>query len=571
MSRVIPAILALLLTAVSSSGAAQFPAPAQLPPGAIPITPPRDTSAAATGTAIIRGHVYDAANGAPLRKVQVRVTSPELRESRLAVTDNNGAYEIKNLAAGRYQLNASKGSFVGLQYGQTRPFEPGKPLEVQNGQTVERVDFRLPHGAVITGRVLDEAGETASDVQVTVMRYSYQQGRRQLTPLRGAQTNDIGEFRLFAIPPGQYYVSATLRNFAGLNDAAADDRSGYAPTYYPNVTNVNDAQRITLGVGQTLNDINIALSPTRMSRITGVAVTSDGKPVSNGIIMLAQTSGAMMVSSIGGQIKPDGSFTLGGVTPGDYVVRVMVANMGPGAISAPETVEAKITVAGEDINDLRLTGVKPSTLSGRIILPGLDTDISKLRELMVLAIPKVVTPGLGGTTNARAKEDGTFELMSQPGLMTLRLNPTGSFAGIRIKTVRVNGADVTDTGFEVRPNENLSGFEVELTSQLASVTGTVSDARGNAVRDYTVLLFPRDKERWESTSRYLFTARPDQDGKYKASYVLAGAYYAIALDYVEQGANSDPDFLERIKDKAVELNISDTETKSLDLKLVTGM
>ena len=67
------------------------------------------------------------------------------------------------------------------------------------------------------------------------------------------------------------------------------------------------------------------------------------------------------------------------------------------------------------------------------------------------------------------------------------------------------------------------------------------------------------------------SARPDQDGRYKAQYVLPGAYYAIALDYVEQGANSDPDFLERIKERAIEFSITDTEIKSLDLKLVTGM
>jgi len=568
MSRVVTAFLA----AVLMSGVCAAQAPPQLPPGFLPPPPARDTSAVPAGTAIIRGHVYDAANGAPLRKVQVRVTSPELRENRLAVTDNNGAYEIKNLAAGRYQLNASKGSFVALQYGQTRPFEPGKPLEVLNGQTVEKVDFRLPHGAVITGRVLDEVGEPASDVQVMVMRYSYQQGRRQLTPMRGVQTNDIGEYRLFAIPPGQYFVSATLRNFNNINDAASDDRSGYAPTYFPNATNVNDAQRVTLGVGQTLNDVNIALSPTRMSRISGVAVASDGKPVSNGIIMLAQTSGAMMISSIGGQIKPDGSFSLGGVTPGEYIVRVMGANIAPGGVmSAPETVQANVTVAGEDINDLRLVGVKPSMLTGRVLMPGApETELAKLRELMLLAIPKVQSP-MGGTTNARANEDGTFELQAQPGATHLRLNPTGVFATIRIKTVRINGVDVTDTGFEVRPNENLAGFEVELTSQMASMSGAVSDARGNAVRDYTVLIFPRDKERWEPTSRYMSVARPDQQGRYKAQYMLPGAYYAIALDYVEQGANTDPEFLDRIKDGATEFSINDVETKTLDLTLVTGL
>src|SRR5947207_2221906 len=112
---------------------AQTPPPPPLPPGFQP--PPRDTSAQ-TGTAILRGHIYDASNGAPLRKVQVRVTSPELRQNRVAITDDRGAYEIKNLPASRYQLMASKGSYVALQYGQTRPFEQGKPLEVRDAQVL---------------------------------------------------------------------------------------------------------------------------------------------------------------------------------------------------------------------------------------------------------------------------------------------------------------------------------------------------------------------------------------------------------------------------------------------------
>ena len=147
MSRVVTAFLAWVL--LSGVCFAQTPPP--LPPG-FP-QPPRDITTQ-PATAIIRGHVFDASNGAPLRKVQVRATSPELRENRLAITDNNGAYEIKNLAAGRYQLNANKGSFVSLSYGQTRPYEQGKPLELLNAQLLDKVDFRLPHGAVVTGRVV---------------------------------------------------------------------------------------------------------------------------------------------------------------------------------------------------------------------------------------------------------------------------------------------------------------------------------------------------------------------------------------------------------------------------------
>src|SRR4051794_19124789 len=323
MSRVISGLVAILLW--SSVAAAQAP-PIPPPPGFLQ-PPPRD--ATRTGTAVIRGHVFDAGTGQPLRKAQVRVFAPELRENRLATTRVDGGYEIKDLAAGRYQLNASKGSFVQLQYGQSRPFEPGKPLEVANGQTIEKIDFSLPRGGIITGRILDEFGDPASDVQVMAMRYQYIQGRRQLTPVgRPATTNDIGEYRVYALPPGQYFLSATLRNFSF--DAASDDRSGYAPTYYPNGASIADAQRISIGVGQVIGDISFALSPTRLARVAGTAVDSDGKPLAGSTIIMMQISGAMMMSTAGGQIRPDGSFSIANVAPGDYIMQAISNTSGSG-------------------------------------------------------------------------------------------------------------------------------------------------------------------------------------------------------------------------------------------------
>jgi hypothetical protein len=317
MSRVISGLVAVLLwSSVASSQIQTF----QSSPGLPPPPPARDPSAK-TGTAVIRGHVFDVGSGRPLRKAQVRAFAPELRENRLGTTDANGAYEIKNLPAGRYQLAASKGSFVQLQYGQLRPFEPGKPLEVANAQTVEKIDFNLPHGGVITGRIVDEFGEPTSDVQVVAMRYQYMQGRRQLAPAgRPTSTNDIGEYRMFALPPGQYYVTATLRNNNPL-DVASDDRSGYAPTYYPNGANIAEAQRVSVGVGQTVGDINFALSPTRLAQLSGSALDSDGKPLVGAFLMLIQATGFAMNTAGAGQTKPDGSFTIANVAPGDYLVR----------------------------------------------------------------------------------------------------------------------------------------------------------------------------------------------------------------------------------------------------------
>src|SRR5207245_11041475 len=104
---------------------------------------------AAAGLAPVRVHVVASETGQPLRKAQVRIFSPELRENRLASTDSDGKYEFKEFQAGWYSVSASKGSDVSLQFGQQRPFEPGKPIEILARQTVEKVDFALPKGGII--------------------------------------------------------------------------------------------------------------------------------------------------------------------------------------------------------------------------------------------------------------------------------------------------------------------------------------------------------------------------------------------------------------------------------------
>jgi hypothetical protein len=380
-------------------------------------------------------------------------------------------------------------------------------------------------------------------------------------------TNDIGEYRVFALPPGQYFMSATLRNFNGL-DVASEDRSGYAPTYYPGAASVVDAQRVTIGVGQTLSDINFALSPTRLARVTGTAVDSEGKPLVGGMIMMMQISGAMMMSTAGGQIRPDGSFSIASVSPGDYALRAL-SNTGGLGSQAGEQVQANISVTGEDIIGLRLTGVKSSTVTGRIILPQVGTGAMSVAGLQLVAAastPELLSP----SSTARVNDDSTFEMKVQPGSHLIRMNTIGSFANTRIKAVRLNGVDVTDTGFDSRPNEDLAGLEVELTTQLSDLSGFVSNARGETVNDYSIVVFSRDRQRWGFASRFLSGGRPDQDGKYRIRNLPAGDYYAIALDYVEQGAGTDPEFLERVKDRATEFSLNDGETRTLSLKLVTS-
>jgi len=533
--------------------------------------PPRDNTSQ-QGTAIIRGHVFDGSSGQPLRRAQVRALSPELRDNRLATTDANGAYEIRDLAAGRYTLSASKGTYVNLSYGQTRPFDPGKPVELRNAQLLDKIDFNLPRGAVISGRVVDDYGEPIEEVQVMAMRYQYSQGRRQLATSRSGTTNDIGEFRIYGLPPGQYVISATYRatNFDFGNSSSADrdrDRSGYAPTYYPGTANAADAQRLTVGLGQKISDVTIALLPTRLARISGMAVDSEGHAFTNAMVMMMQPSTGGMLSS-GGPVRADGTFVINNVAPGDYTL-VILPRSAPGAGPSNESVQANVSVNGDDVDNVRMVTVKPSKLTGRVIPAASQTNVS-LSSLRLVATPANPQPMGGINGAARVNEDGTFELSVSPGKAFIRMNVAGPFANTRIKAVRLNGLDVIDSGIEFRPNENVDGVEVELTTELSNVSGGVTDARANAVRDYMVITFARDREKWGPGSRYMNSARPNQDGKYRIN-LPQGDYYAIALDYVEQGAQTDPEFLERLKERATEFSINEAESKSLDLKLVTGL
>ena len=179
--------------------------------------PTRDTPAQPkddppTPTGRIMGRVLTADNGRPVKRARVFVNGAELPGGRGALTDDKGTFDLAELPAGRYSVTVSKTGFVSLSYGQRRPLQAGTPLQLADGQQLKGVDFRLPRGSVITGHVSDEDGDPMPGANVRVMRYQYLQGDRRLTPAGTAQTDDKGQYRVWGLMPGDYYVSASARN-----------------------------------------------------------------------------------------------------------------------------------------------------------------------------------------------------------------------------------------------------------------------------------------------------------------------------------------------------------------------
>jgi hypothetical protein len=172
---------------------------------------------------------------------------------------------------------------------------------------------------VITGRVVDEFGEPIA-VDVNAMRARTVNGRPGPPwPMAGASTDDIGEFRLFGLEPGQYYVQAVWRRM-GADDPTSPDRTGYPPTYFPGTTIEAEAQRFTIAAGQTISGLTMALAPIKTARVEGTVVEADGRPVGNIFLEYLHTSANN--NSIGRQaVQPDGTFTFANLAPGEYVFR----------------------------------------------------------------------------------------------------------------------------------------------------------------------------------------------------------------------------------------------------------
>src|SRR5204863_10094591 len=138
---------------VAAAGQQSRPGPQQPQQASGSQQPARDTSAqkeaAPAPTGRITGRVVTADSGKPVKRARVFVTAAELPGGRGVLTDDSGAFDLTELPAGRYTLTVSKSGFVSLSYGQRRPLQPGTPLQLNEGQQLKGVDFRLPRGAVI--------------------------------------------------------------------------------------------------------------------------------------------------------------------------------------------------------------------------------------------------------------------------------------------------------------------------------------------------------------------------------------------------------------------------------------
>jgi hypothetical protein len=259
-------------------------------------------------------------------------------------------------------------------------------------------------------------------------------------------------------------------------------------------------------------------------------------------------------------VKPDGSFVFSNLTSGEYLIRW-------GGPDFNERAAMPVTIGGSDLDGVALVSVKVSTIAGRILIDRAATAAIKPSEIRLgvgAARPEDARLAMSPSA-AQIKDDFTFQQKAFPGRLLITANAT--VPGWFLKAVRLNGVDVTDTGFELA--EPINGVEIELTNVASEVSGIVNDAAGSPTRDAWVVVFPQDREKWRVPNRHVFPARPDTSSQYRVRGLRAGAYYAAAVstDSLEAGEWEDSEMLERLRQRAVTFEIGGAEKKTLNLLL----
>ena len=476
----------------------------------------------------------------------------------------------RSLIAGTVVLIAACGGSSSTPTGPSSPTPPPP-----SGQTQS-----------IAGRVTDQLGEPVTGIPMQAMRYHYLPGgERQLVSVGGRGmfsmvTNDLGEFRVSDLMPGTYVLRANLSErgmwLAGgmvTVTEASGDGLGYTTTYYPGTVSPEQAEPINVGVGDVAN-ASFAISTARLTRVSGLVRDSQGRPVTGANVGLRSGTPTTGWSMSSPQISSDGKFSIANVPPGDYSIEVSPRSTRIRPAGTPEFDEVAsipFTATGHDITDLIITTTPGATVTGRVIFEG--TSKAQRPDLVVATSPdhraSVVFRFDGD--NGAIDAAGRFQLrriIGRATFMTSFRDYNVRDAVWSLKSVSLNGVDITDTPIDIPSAGEIGGIEITLTDTLTRLSGTVTNARRETVNDYVVVILPERLNAGVLPGRFTRTVRPNQNGRYEIRGLPPGDYMAVAVPAFEFGNEWDPSFRKQAEPTAKHFRLTHGQTATLDLELM---
>jgi protocatechuate 3,4-dioxygenase beta subunit len=502
-------------------------------------------------TCTVSGIVIKMADSAPLRKVHLILRSVEdPNRTVAAVTNADGRFALKDIEPGPYRLNVTRVGFVADEYGRRKPDAPGAILTLHAGQDLKDLQFRLIPAGVISGKIYDDDGEPLPGVMVNAVRQVRSEGKRGRSAVSSVSTNDLGEYRLFGLAPGRYFVSCVYPrwNRGGDEvDSTDAEKEGYAKLYYPGTADVAKAEPITIRVGEEATSIDILMRKVPVHQVRGNVYNQiTHKPgVGVMLILLPKTANREWDYASPATVqKPDGSFAIQEVLPGSYTLASFWFDDGISYVN-----RQSIDVGNADVEGIAMTVVPGTNINGRVVWegqPAVEKD-----DLTVTPSPVDVPFGMRG--QSRVARDNSFTLKGL-GEGTYRADVTGMSLDCYIKDVRYGESSVLKDGFTVTRGD-AGSLEIVVSSRGARVQGTVMDSDGLPQAGVSVVLVPELSQR-ENYQKYK-TESTDQYGNFNLRGIAPGDYKLFSWVEVEWGAWQDPEFLRQFEDKGQGITLQD--------------
>ena len=522
--------------------------------------PAQQTTAPNSGDlCTIQGVVIKAGTGEPLHKATVEAvpagsrTGNDQSQGGSAETDAMGRFEIKGINPGRYFLMAQRNGFVRQPYGQRTPGGAGAMLTLDAGEKFNAT-FQMIPAAVITGHVYDEDGEPVVYAQVMAMHFTYANGERRLVGNTAGQTNDLGEFRLFGLSPGQYIVQATYRPSQLRN---AGGKEGYLPTFYPGVPDAGRAAPVTVKGGDEFSGVDINLQSSRTLTVKGHVINAGCGTSLQGMIMLQNASPNSVQMNSGNSASNDqGAFELRNVLPGSYYLTAVLPSEGKQCVG-----RQPLEVADADLDGVMLAVSPGVEIKGHLHIEG-PSD-SNPGALSVSLSSKSNTPFFGSSRDS-VKADGSFLLKNAfDGEYEVNVNnlPDNSF----LKSARLDGVDVLAAGLTVDTKQTPGTLEIVVSSNGASVDGAITKDQ-QPFPGATVTLVPDPPHRGE---RRLFKyTSTDQTGHFTLQGISPGDYKVFAWEKIEPGAYTSTEFLQPYENLGESVHITEGSKNSAQVDLI---
>jgi hypothetical protein len=531
-----------------------------------------------TGSASIAGTVIKEPGSEPLKKALIQCIAEDQNGggNYTTSTDADGHFKVENIVPGRYRIFFERAGYVEVN---DRGLKADvNVLTIQAGQSTRDLLFRMLPTAVVSGRVTDEDGDPLSEVRVMAQRKK--PGKVAWEGAASSGTNDLGEYRLSGLFPGQYrivaipapdfrdYESQPAKATPGASGNSANDdgptasqpETRYLTTYYPGTYDAMQASTVALKAGDEM-PISLTLAPARTYRVRGIVTAiTPGQKVN--VELISKAGDSIRASDAGA----DGQFEIRGVGPGSYVLK---ATSGTEAQSL--TARQDISVVAADIDGMKLTPQPSFTLSGHLRIEGSAGDLTEysanLRQSELPEDPGFfMSPDFFGA-NAPIDRQGNFSWKNvNPGDYIVQLFGGNGQNNFFLKSVTLGGRDIS-AGFTASGPATL---DLVMSTKGATLEGAVVEKEkdvdnNHLVANATVVAVPEEKYR-KIPDRFV-SGSTDQHGAFTIRGLSPGSYTLYAWQDVEESEWRDPDFLKSQESNGTAVAVDEGTDQKLELKL----